>query len=93
MHHHALEVVTKSELIAPQTLIISCEACGEVRYLDAASDEEATRQFKEFCCKKGCDRSYYSYITIGQIMIGSSQSQSLNEDISAAEQASTTRLR
>ncbi len=62
-----VEVPTKSEIIAPQTMIISCEACGEVRYFDAASDDESANLFSSFRCKKGCDRSYYSYITIGQI--------------------------
>ena len=62
-----MEVLTKSEIIAPQTMIISCEACGEVRYFDAASDDESANLFSSFRCKKGCDRSYYSYITIGQI--------------------------
>jgi hypothetical protein len=76
-----LEVITKSESIAPQTLIISCEACGEVRYLDAASDEEAASQFNSFRCKKGCDRSYYSYISIGQIMIGASQNPAVSDTL------------
>ena len=64
-----MEALTKIEPIASQTLIISCEACGEVRYLDAGSDEEVSQLFADFHCKKNCDRSYYSYITIGQISL------------------------
>ena len=59
--------ITKTAMNAQQTLIISCEACSEVRYFNAASDDEAAALFSTFICKNGCDRSYYSYITIGQI--------------------------
>ena len=76
-----MEVHTIAESISPQTLIISCEACGEVLYLEAANDEEVARQFSGFRCKKNCDRSYYSYITIGQILLGSTQNQMIGDAI------------
>ncbi len=56
--------------IIPQRLIITCEACRSAHYLDAHSEEEAAELFRRFQCKNGCDRVYYSYITVGQIILG-----------------------
>ncbi|NIA29699.1 MAG: hypothetical protein GXO75_05360 [Calditrichaeota bacterium] len=48
-------------------LIITCEQCGEVKYFHAANDSSVERIFTSFHCSNNCDRSFYSYITIGQI--------------------------
>ena len=80
----AVEVLTKqatTESIIPQMLIITCESCKEVRYLDAADEEDVIRQFNAFRCRKGCDRSFYSYITVGQIVLGSPDNQVISDTV------------
>ncbi|GEM_PF-1129796 len=76
-----LEVHTNTESIIPQMLIITCEFCREVRYLDAANEEDVIRQFNAFRCRKGCDRSYYSYITVGQLVLGTPENQIIADTV------------
>ena len=50
-------------------LIIMCEECGDVRHFDASSEQQVEDLYKRFICSNKCDRSFYSYITIGEIEI------------------------
>lgn len=46
-------------------LIITCEACGNVKRYTVSSEEESDRIFREFQCSNECGRNLYSYITLG----------------------------
>ena len=48
-------------------LIITCEACGNVKRYMVRSQEECDRIFREFRCENGCGRNLYSFITLGNL--------------------------
>lgn len=48
-------------------LIITCEACGNVKRYLVRSQEECDRIFREFRCENGCGRNLYSFITLGNL--------------------------
>ncbi len=48
-------------------LIITCEACGNVKRHLVHSQEECDRIFREFRCENSCGRNLYSFITIGTL--------------------------
>ncbi|KAA0224120.1 hypothetical protein KJ068_27740 [bacterium] len=48
-------------------LIITCEACGNVKRYPVNSQEECDRIFREFRCENSCGRNLYSFITIGTL--------------------------
>lgn len=48
-------------------LIITCEACGNVKRYMVRSKEECDRIFREFRCENGCGRNLYSFITLGTL--------------------------
>lgn len=78
-----MEVLTLSQRTdgyTPHLLIITCEACRDVHYLDAVSEDDVADKFNRFQCKKGCERVYYSYITVGQIILESVNNQVIEEN-------------
>ena len=48
-------------------LIITCEACGNVKRYMVRRQEECDRIFREFRCENGCGRNLYSFITLGNL--------------------------
>ncbi|MDZ7291475.1 MAG: hypothetical protein ONB44_20685 [candidate division KSB1 bacterium] len=48
-------------------LIITCEACGNVKRFTVASQDECERIFREFHCENSCGRNLYSFITLGTL--------------------------
>jgi hypothetical protein len=48
-------------------LIITCEACGNVKRFTIASQDECERIFREFHCENSCGRNLYSFITLGTL--------------------------
>jgi len=48
-------------------LIITCEACGNVKRYMVRSQEECDRIFREFRCENGCGRNLYSFISLGSM--------------------------
>jgi len=48
-------------------LIITCEACGNVKRFGVKNQEEYERIFREFHCENGCGRNLYSFITLGTL--------------------------
>lgn len=48
-------------------LIITCEACGNVKRYMVRSQEECDRIFREFRCENGCGRNLYSFISLGSL--------------------------
>jgi hypothetical protein len=48
-------------------LIITCEACGNVKRYMVRSQDECDRIFREFRCENGCGRNLYSFITLGNL--------------------------
>jgi len=50
-------------------LIITCEACGNVKRFTVTSQEECERIFREFHCENSCGRNLYSFITLGTLHV------------------------
>jgi hypothetical protein len=50
-------------------LIITCEACGNVKRFTVTSQEEYERIFREFHCENSCGRNLYSFITLGTLHV------------------------
>jgi len=50
-------------------LIITCEACGNVKRFTITSQEEYERIFREFHCENSCGRNLYSFITLGTLHV------------------------
>jgi hypothetical protein len=48
-------------------LIITCEACGNVKRFTVSSQDECERIFREFHCENSCGRNLYSFITLGTL--------------------------
>jgi hypothetical protein len=48
-------------------LIITCEACGNVKRFAIRSQDECDRIFREFHCENSCGRNLYSFITLGTL--------------------------
>lgn len=54
--------------IAIRKLIITCEACGNVKHFRVRSQKECEQLFNNFQCENNCGRNLYSFITIGTIV-------------------------
>jgi hypothetical protein len=50
-------------------LIITCEACGNVKRFTVTSQDECERIFREFHCENSCGRNLYSFITLGTLHV------------------------
>lgn len=50
-------------------LIITCEACGNVKRFTVTSQEECERIFRDFHCENSCGRNLYSFITLGTLHV------------------------
>ena len=48
-------------------LIITCEACGNVKKYMIESEAEGQEIFANFKCENDCGRNLYSYITVGTL--------------------------
>ncbi|OPZ70558.1 MAG: hypothetical protein BWY83_01578 [bacterium ADurb.Bin478] len=51
------------------TLIITCEACGQVDRYQAEDETEMTELVQAYRCPNHCDKKYCSYISVGQILL------------------------
>lgn len=49
-------------------LIITCEACGNVKRSSVFSQDDCDQQIQDFRCENNCGRNMYSFITVGTIM-------------------------
>ena len=61
-------------------LIITCEACGNVKRYMVRSQEECDRIFREFRCENGCGRNLYSFITLGNLKREAPAGKQLSEN-------------
>lgn len=48
-------------------LIITCEACGNVKRFVVHTHQESERLFRDYDCENGCGRNLYSFITVGTL--------------------------
>lgn len=55
------------EMIEVKELIITCEACGNVKKFIVKDESDSQRIFDEFKCENNCGRNLYSFITVGTI--------------------------
>jgi hypothetical protein len=55
--------------IVPSQLIITCEACHESVHFLSDDEDEMVRLFGSYKCPNGCNRTNYSYISIGEIAL------------------------
>ena len=50
-----------------QELIVTCEACGDVKHYAVESQDDVDKIFGEFECENNCGRNLYSFITVGTL--------------------------
>jgi hypothetical protein len=55
--------------VKSQRMIITCEVCKEAFHFDTIDEDNVEITFSNFQCKNKCDRTYYSYITVGKLFI------------------------
>jgi RNase P subunit RPR2 len=55
------------EKIEVKELIITCEACGNVKKFSVNDEKDCERIFREFACQNNCGRNLYSFITVGTL--------------------------
>ena len=48
-------------------MIITCEACGNVKHYRVSSEADCDRIFSNFHCENNCGRNLYSFITVGKV--------------------------
>jgi len=48
-------------------LIVTCEACGDVKHYEVKNQEEVEQIFSAFECENKCSRDLYSFITVGSL--------------------------
>ncbi|MFQ6113524.1 MAG: hypothetical protein ACE5NG_05475 [bacterium] len=53
--------------IEVKELIITCEACGNVKKFIVKDESDSERIFNEFLCENKCGRNLYSFITVGTL--------------------------
>lgn len=65
-------------------LIITCEACGNVKRFTVASQDEYERIFRDFHCENSCGRNLYSFITLGMLHVELTAPPEDGENVEAA---------
>ncbi len=55
------------EGIEVKELIITCEACGNVKKFVVKDEQGSERIFKDFRCESNCGKNLYSFITVGTL--------------------------
>ncbi len=55
------------ETIELKELIITCEACGNVKKFIVKDEKDSEQIFTEFACENNCGRNLYSFITVGTL--------------------------
>ncbi|RMD66281.1 hypothetical protein D6817_04415 [Candidatus Pacearchaeota archaeon] len=55
------------ETVEVKDLIITCEACGNVKKFRVKDEEDSARIFREFVCENNCGKNLYSFITVGTL--------------------------
>ena len=55
------------ETIELRELIITCEACGNVKKFVVKDEKDSEQIFSEFSCENNCGRNLYSFITVGTL--------------------------
>lgn len=48
-------------------LIITCEACGNVKKFRVTNQADCDHLFRNFTCENNCGRNLYSFITVGTL--------------------------
>ncbi|MFQ5822906.1 MAG: hypothetical protein ACE5JB_02510 [bacterium] len=55
------------ETIETKELIITCEACGNVKKFIVQDERDSERIFNDYSCENNCGRNLYSFITVGTL--------------------------
>ncbi len=55
------------DVIDVKELIITCEACGNVKKFEVHDEKESDRIFQQFACENNCGKNLYSFITVGKL--------------------------
>ncbi|MFQ5605069.1 MAG: hypothetical protein ACE5HS_17525 [bacterium] len=55
------------ETIDVKELIITCEACGNVKKFTVKDEQDSQLIFNEYSCENNCGRNLYSFITVGTL--------------------------
>ena len=55
------------EYVQVKELIITCEACGNVKKFRVKDEKDSERIFGNFVCENNCGKNLYSFITVGTL--------------------------
>ena len=58
------------DTIEVKELIITCEACGNVRKFEVKSEKDSEAIFRNYKCENNCGKNLYSFITVGTLHRG-----------------------
>jgi len=65
--------MTKKTTVVLKELIITCEACGNVKHFNVTTEADCNRIFQNFRCENNCGRNLYSFITVGTLKRNNNQ--------------------
>ncbi|MBD3374622.1 hypothetical protein GF406_06265 [candidate division KSB1 bacterium] len=68
-----MEKTRKKDPIQHQSLIVTCESCGDVNRYQVNSEDQVEQILNHYTCKNKCNAQYCSYILIGTIKVPKSQ--------------------
>ena len=57
----------KISAVVINEMIITCEACGNVKHYSVNNEADCNRIFNNFRCENNCGRNLYSFITVGTV--------------------------
>lgn len=69
---------TRMRNILLDEMIITCEACGNVKRFRVKSQKDCDKILKEFTCENNCGRNLLSYITVGSLQRDYIQNQQIS---------------
>ncbi len=55
------------DVVEVKELIITCEACGNVKKFIVKNEKDSERIFENFTCENKCGKNLYSFITVGTL--------------------------
>jgi len=55
------------ENVKVNELIVTCEACGNVKKFVVKNEEDSDKIFNEFTCENNCGKNLYSFIMVGKL--------------------------
>ena len=68
-------------------MIITCEACGNVKRFQVKSQHDCDGILNNFACENNCGRSLISYFTIGSLVRETNYQISMDDSVNKEDEA------